>query len=131
VVRPPHGAKPGAIEELRSRGAGFLGEKSVEVRAVPVRVRDFVVRARRDEELVASVRGAGEGIPKPVAVESEAALQTARDGRFLPVPHADSGRIRERSTVAQFLQEEIWASGEDDSPMASAGAPRSITTTSA
>src|SRR5262249_20199585 len=66
---------------LDARRLRLADEEEVEIRAVPVRVGDVVVRARLGEQLVGAVARAGERAPARVAVEAEPALRPDADPR--------------------------------------------------
>ena len=73
------------IEIARARSFGFPLKEMIEIRPVPVRVGDRVVRARRDEELVA-----------PVGRSRERAALLVRGRSVKPRlrPQASSGYVR-------------------------------------
>ncbi len=51
-----------SIDVLRARRPRLLQEEEIEVGAIPVRVGDLVVGARRDEELIGALRIGAEGL---------------------------------------------------------------------
>ena len=91
---------PRLVEVFHSRIARLLDEEGVEIRAVPVRVGDLVVRARGDEELVLPVRGVRERPSLRAVEEAEPALQAAAHLRVCAPPGAP---LRERQEAGKRI----------------------------
>ena len=102
--------EPRLVEVDGARGLGLLRERVIEVRPVPVRVGDLVVRARRDQQLPLAFGVVGERLARAMEEEGEAALQAARDVRSRPLPRAP---LRERPdprqvvAVRQLLEQQV------------------------
>src|SRR5262249_32099751 len=98
------------VEILDPRRLRLADEKVIEVGAIPVRVGDFIVGARGDEELVAALRVAGKGRAGSMAVKSEPAFQT--DGklgmRTPPAPPCAQGaNFFQTVPITELLEQEI------------------------
>src|SRR2546427_5963268 len=76
------------VEIFHSEALRFSNEKVIEIRAIPMRVRDLIARTGGDEQLVAPFRIVEEWLLKLMMVKGEAALQSAGDLRIglLPAP---------------------------------------------
>ena len=77
------------IQIIYPKLLGFADKKVVEVGAIPVRIRYFIVRACGDEELLARDRAEEyRGVVQIVMVEGEASLQPAGEFGMSALPAA-------------------------------------------
>jgi hypothetical protein len=134
TARGAHGRQLRAIEIQRALSLRFLHERVVEVRAIPVHVRDLVMRTRSNHQLSLAIVILPECPARLMEEEREPTLQPARHIG----PHSLPGApLRERPdprqvvAIGEFLDEEIGerrgrlpdgearvaaAFGEDDAP---------------
>jgi hypothetical protein len=96
-----HALERRVVEILGAKGDGLLHQEVVDIGAQPMRVRQFVARARRHEQLR---RSSAVGVVRstvPVLEIGEAALQTAAHVRICALPRAVCGdRPQPRQVVA-------------------------------
>ena len=108
------GPEAGPVAIRGARGLGLLHEEVVEVGPVPVCVRDGVVGARGDEELVAAVMRAREAPALRVPVEREAALEPAgelRVGAAPRPPRREREEARKLEPGRDLLEEKVRERG--------------------
>ena len=86
IAVPGRGVERGAVEILHPEVLRIAHERGIEVRAIPVRIRDLVVRARRHQQLTAMLFGVLKRLTVDVKEEREAALKPASNLRTLPLP---------------------------------------------
>ena len=107
-VEPPEALAPAddrgasaiAVEIPDARRLRFLEEEMIELRPVPVRVRDLVAGARADEMPVAAVAEVRERASRLVREEREAPLQARADPGVRRLPQAP---LRERQEARQAV----------------------------
>src|SRR5262249_17079616 len=102
------------VEVLDSLALGLPHEKLVEVRPVPMRIGDFVARARGDEELIRAVLARGESLAEPVAIERESSLEAAADlgmGALPASPGCQRSEAGQGVALAQRFQQEVRERG--------------------
>jgi hypothetical protein len=102
--------EPRHVEIGRTFSLRLVRQRLIELRAVPVRVGNGVVRARRDHQLTVALVVVGEQHAWLVEEEREAALQTARDVRTLPLPCAPLGeraKPREIVPIGEFFDQQV------------------------
>jgi hypothetical protein len=92
------GPRVGRVGVLDAHRRGFTDEEVIEIRPVPMRVRDGVVRAGGDQEFTVAV-GASGGLPGGVVEEAEAAFQPAGDPGMRREPGAPSGEGADRGQI--------------------------------
>src|SRR6266699_3356712 len=80
------------VEIFHAERLRFVNEEVVEVRAIPMRVRDFVARAGGHEQLVAPFRIIEERFFKFMVIKRETALQSAGDLRIRLLPASPLGQ---------------------------------------
>jgi hypothetical protein len=98
------------IEIVSSETLGFLHKKGIDIRAIPVRICDRIVRARRDKQLIRPVASHFARRVRGVIVKRETALQPARNLRVMLLPAAPLGQGEQaRQIVAKgnLFQEQI------------------------
>src|SRR6185503_18148556 len=80
------------VEIFHAERLRFANQEMVEVRAVPMRVRDFIARTGGDEQLVAPLRIAAERLSKLMMIKCKTALQSAGDLRIGLLPATPLGQ---------------------------------------
>jgi len=98
------------IEILDSNTLRFTNEKMIEVRAIPVRVRNFIARTGRHEQLVASFRIVCEWQADLMMVKREAAFQAAGNLRICLLPRPPFGQWQQPRQIVsarQLLQQKV------------------------
>ena len=132
VALEAHPRQRQLVDVAHAFALGFAHQPVIEIGAVPVRVGDGVVRARRDEQLPRVRGGVREAPIEIVAEEGEPALEAAGD---VGIRRAPRPPLRERADPRQVQRSASssstrFASGVVDSPMAKRGCrPRSSSAT--
>ena len=96
----PDAIQPRLVQVDRALRFGLADERVIEVRPVPMRVADLVVRARGDQQLARMVAIVRESFAGTMEQEGEPAFETAGDLRALPLPGAP---LRERPDARQIV----------------------------
>ncbi len=78
--------EPRHVEVFRTGALRLLGQRLIELRPVPVRVGDRIVRAGGNEQLPLVIVGVGELLSRLVKEKGEAALEAAGDLGAKPLP---------------------------------------------
>ena len=116
VARPcEHRARPGLVEGIE-RGVveihdalrlRLTNQRVIEIRAIPVRIADFVERACGDHQLPIVLFGVGEGVAGLMEEEREPAFQPAGDVWMFALPRTPFGKCpdaRQVVAIRELLQ---------------------------
>src|ERR1041385_208645 len=92
------------VEILDTTRLGFANEKMIEVRAIPVRVSDFLLQAGCHEQLVPPVRITRKRSAEVMMVKRESALQARDDTRVRLLPGTPLRQRRKPRQIVSLRQ---------------------------
>jgi hypothetical protein len=113
------------VQEARTGGYRFLCQRLVEIRPIPMRVGDLVVRTCRDEQLALVPLAVYERLVETMEEEGEAAFQPDPDVGVGPLPRSpfrECPDSRQMVSIGKLFQQEIgerrgrFANGEPGMP---------------
>ena len=102
--------QPAFLDEFNANAGRFAREEMIEIRPVPMRVRDCVVRTRRDKKLPLMVVVVMESTVEVMVEKGEATLQTARDDWVLTLPGSifcERKELRQIIASGEFFEQQV------------------------
>src|SRR5438876_10761925 len=89
-----------SVEVLHAQRLGFLDQKLIKIRPVPMRICDLIMRAGGYEQFVVMIGPGNEGFAQSVMIKCKTSFETASDLRITALPRAP---FRERQQPMQIV----------------------------
>ena len=98
------------VEVFHAERLRFANEEVIEIRAIPMRVRDLITWAGGDKQLVAPLRIVEERFFKLMLIKRKTALQSAGDLRIGLLPASPLGQWQQTRQIVsqrQFFEQQV------------------------